>query len=330
MRRQAVKSTIIFALGIALTGSAAAQPRGGEAGYPSRPVRMIVPFAPGGSSDLVARVLAQHLTSAWGQQVIVDNRPGASGMLGHQIGARASADGYTIMLTSIGPLAVNPILFKEPGYDPQKSFTPVTLTVSLLNVVVVHPSVPVRSINELIEYTKARPGQMTFGSSGVGGAGHLAGELFNIMAGVKLVHIPYKGGAPAMLDLVGGRIHMIFATLVTALPNVKSGKIRALAVTMKERTSIVPELPTVSEAGLPGFEANNWDGMLLPAGTPKAIVAKISRDTGRVLNLPEARELLSGAGALPTPGTPEAFAQYLKSEIDKWRDVVQRAGIRAE
>jgi tripartite-type tricarboxylate transporter receptor subunit TctC len=291
---------------------------------------MIVPFAPGGSSDLVARVMAQHLTSAWGQQVIVDNRPGANGMLGHQIGARASADGYTIMLTSIGPLAVNPILFKEPGYDPQKSFVPVTLTVSLLNAVVVHPSVPVRSIKELIVYARAKPGELTFGSSGVGGAGHLAGELFNIMAGVKLVHVPYKGGAPAMLDLVGGRIHMIFATLVTALPNMKGGKVRALAVTMKERATIVPELPTVSESGLPGFEANNWDGMLLPAGTPRAIVAKVSRDTGRALNLTEVKELLSGVGALPTPGTPDAFASYLKSEIEKWGDVIQRAGIRAE
>ena len=251
-------------------------------------------------------------------------------MLGHQIGARASADGHTIMLTSIGPLAVNPILYKEPGYDPQKSFIPVTLTVSLLNGVVVHPSVPATSIRELIEYARARPGQVSFGSSGVGGAGHLAGELFNIMGDVKLLHVPYKGGAPAMLDLVGGRIQIIFATLVTALPNMKSGKIRALAVTTKVRTSIVPDLPTVSEAGLPGFEANNWDGMLLPAGTPKTIVAKLSKDTGRALNLPEVKELLSGVGALPTPGTPEEFAAYLKSEITKWRDVVQRAGIRAE
>ena len=325
-----MKITIAIVFGIALAGNAVAQPRGGESAYPVRPVRMIVPFAPGGSSDLVARVMAQHLTSAWGQQVIVDNRPGANGMLGHQIGARSSADGYTIMLTSIGPLAVNPILFKEPGYDPQKSFAPVTLTVSLLNAVVVHPSVPVRSVKELIGYARAKPGEVTFGSSGVGGAGHLAGELFNIMAGVKLVHVPYKGGAPAMLDLVGGRIHMIFATLVTALPNMKGGKVRALAVTMKERATIVPELPTVSESGLPGFEANNWDGMLLPAGTPRAIVAKVSRDTGRALNLPEVKELLSGVGALPTPGTPDAFASYLKSEIEKWSDVIQRAGIRAE
>ena len=319
---------ILSALGVALVTGAAAQPRGGEVDYPSRPVRMIVPFAPGGSSDLVARVMAQHLTVAWGQQVIVDNRPGAGGMLGHQIGARASADGHTIMLTSIGPLAVNPTLYKDPGYDPLKSFETVTLTVSLLNAVAVHPSVPSRSVGELIEYAKAKP--VSFGSSGIGGAGHLAGELFSLMAGVKLVHVPYKGGAPAMIDLVGGRIQLIFATLVTALPNMKSGKIRALAVTVKERASIVPELPTVAESGLPGFEANNWDGMLVPSGTPRAIVAKLSRDTGRALNVPEAKELLSSLGALPTPGTPEVFSHYLKSEIAKWRDVVQRAGIRAE
>jgi tripartite-type tricarboxylate transporter receptor subunit TctC len=291
---------------------------------------MIVPFSPGGSSDLVARVMAQQLTSIWNQQVVVDNRPGANGMLGHQIGSRAAPDGHTITLTSIGPLAVNPTLYNDPGYHPLRSFETVTLTVSLINLVVVHPSVPARSIAELIAYAKPRPGQVSYGSSGVGGAGHLAGELFNFMAGVQLSHVPYKGGAPAMIDLVGGRIQMIFPTLVTALPSMKAGKIRALAVTRKERVSIVPELPTVTESGLPGFEANNWDGMLVPAGTPRAIVTRLSGDTGRALNAPEARELLSSAGALPTPGTPEAFSQYLKSEIAKWRDVVQRAGIRAE
>ena len=298
--------------------------------YPEKSVRMIVAFAPGGSSDIVARVLALHLSNLWGQQVVVDNRPGAGGMLGHEIGARASADGYTIMLTSIGPLAVNPSIYKKTGYDPVRSFAPVTLTVSLLNAVVVHPSVPAKNIRELIEYAKARPDQVTYGSSGIGGAGHLAGELFGIMSGTRLVHIAYKGGAPAMTDLVGGQIQMIFATLVTALPHMKTGRIRGLAITTKERAPIVPELPTVAEAGLPGFEANNWDGMLFPAGTPRAIVERVNRDTARVLRLPEARDLLSNQGALPTPTTPEEFAVYITSEIAKWRDVVQRAGIRAE
>ena len=325
-----MKTLIAMALGIVLAGSAAAQQRGGEREYPAKPVRMIVPFAAGGSSDLVARVMAQHLTSAWGQQVVVDNRPGAGGMLGHELGARAPADGYTIQLTSIGPLAVNPSLYKRPGYDPVKSFTPVTLTVSLLNAIVVHPSVPVKNMRELIECAKPRPGQITYGSSGIGGAGHLAAELFSLMSGVKLVHIAYKGGAPAMIDLVGGQIQMIFPTLVTALPHIKSGKIRALAVTMKERAPMLPDVPTVSESALPGFEANNWDGMLLPAGTPGAVVAKLNRDVTRVLNLPEVKELLSNQGALPTPGTPNAFEAYIKSEIAKWSDVVQRAGIRVE
>jgi tripartite-type tricarboxylate transporter receptor subunit TctC len=197
-------------------------------------------------------------------------------------------------------------------------------------VLVVHPSVPARNVKELIAHARAKPGEVSFGSSGVGGAGHLAGELFNILASVKLVHVPYKGGAPAMLDLVGGRIQIIFSTFVTALPNMKTGRIRALAVPMKERAAIFPELPTIAESGLPGFEANNWDGLLVPAGTPSAIVAKISRDAGRALNLPEVKELLSGVGALPTPGTPDAFASYLKSEIEKWGDVIRRAGIRAE
>jgi tripartite-type tricarboxylate transporter receptor subunit TctC len=302
----------------------------GPRDYPNKPVRMILAFAPGGSSDVVARVMAQHLGAMWGQQVIVDNRPGASGMLGHEIGARAPADGYTIMLTSIGPLAVNPTLYRNAGYDPVKSFAPVTLTVSLLNALVVHPSVPATSVKELIAYAKARPGQVNYGSSGIGGAGHLAGELFGMMAGVKLTHVPYKGGALAMIDLVGGQIQSIFATLVTALPHMKTGKIRGLAVTTKERAPMAPELPTVAEAALPGFEANNWDGMLFPAATPRAIVTKVNRDTVRVLSLPEVRDFLSAQGALPTPTTPEAFATYLQSEINKWREVVRRAGIRAE
>lgn len=291
---------------------------------------MIVAFAPGGSSDIVARVMAQHLGTMWGQQVVVDNRPGAGGMLGHEIGARAPADGYTIVLTSIGPLVVNPILYKKSGYDPVRSFTPATLTVSLLNALVVHPSVPAISVKELIAYSKARPGQITYGSSGIGGAGHLAGELFGMMSGAKLVHVPYKGGALAMIDLVGGQIQMIFATLATALPHMKSGKIRALAVTTKERAPMAPDLPTIAEAALPDFEANNWDGMLFPMSTSKAIVSKVSRDTGRVLTLPEVKEFLSNQGALPTPSTPEAFAAYLDSEITKWRDVVRRAGVRAD
>lgn len=315
-------------MAVAVHENAAAQAI--EKNYPVKPVRMIVAFAPGGSSDIVARVLALHLGNLWGQQVVVDNRPGASGMLGHEVGARASADGYTIMLTSIGPLAVNPSIYKKTGYDPVKSFAPVTLTVSLLNAVVVHPSVPVKNIRELIDYAKARPDQITYGSSGVGGAGHLAGELFGIMSGTRLVHIAYKGGAPAMIDLVGGQIQMIFATLVTALPHMKTGKIRGLAITTRERVALAPDLPTVAEAGLPGFEANNWDGMLFPAGTPRAIVNRVSRDTAQVLRQPEARDLLSSQGALPTPTTPDEFAVYITAEIAKWRDVVQRAGIRAE
>jgi len=298
--------------------------------YPVKPVRMIVAFAPGGSSDIVARVLALHLGNLWGQQVVVDNRPGAGGMLGHEVGARAPADGYTIVLTSIGPLAVNPTIYKKTGYDPVRSFAPVTLTVSLLNAVVVNPSVPVKNIKELIDYAKVKPDQVTYGSSGIGGAGHLAGELFGMMSGTRLVHIAYKGGAPAMTDLVGGQIQMIFATLVTALPHMKTGRIRGLAVTTRTRAPMVPDLPTVAEAGLPGFEANNWDGMLFPAGTPRAIVDRVSRDTAHVLRLPEVRELLSNQGALPTPTTPDEFAVYITSEIVKWRDVVQRAGIRAE
>jgi len=318
----------VSVIGAALATGAPAQ--NVRSKYPDKPVRMMVAFAPGGSSDLVARVLAQHLSQLWGQQVVVDNRPGAGGMLGHEIGSRAPPDGYTIMLTSIGPLAVNPSIYKKTAYDPVRSFAPVTLTVSLLNALVVHPTVPATSIKELIEYGKTRREPLTYGSSGIGGAGHLAGELFTIMSGVKLLHIAYKGGAPAMIDLVGGQIQMIFATLITALPHIKTGKIRGLAVTTKDRAPMTPELPTIAEAGVAGFEANNWDGMLLPAGTPRSIVEQVSRDTAHVLNLPAARDLLISQGAVPTPTTPDEFAVYITSEIAKWRDVVQRAGIRAE
>lgn len=328
--RAAVTAIALLAAMSGFSHPAIAQAEKSAPSFPTRPVRMIVPFAAGGSSDLVARVMGQRLAALWGQQVVVDNRPGASGMLGHEIGARAPADGHTILITAIGPLAVNPTLFRKLAYDPLKSFAPVTMTVSLVNTLVIHPSVPAKSVREFIDHARSRPGQITYGSSGIGGAGHLAGELLNIMADTKLSHIAYKGGAPAMIDLVGGQIHMIFATFVTALPHIKSGKIRALAVTTKERAPIAPELPTVSEAALPGFEANNWDGLLVPAGTPAALTTRLSRDIGQVLAIPEVKELLTGQGALPMPTTPAAFADYIKSEIAKWGDVVRRAGIRAE
>jgi tripartite-type tricarboxylate transporter receptor subunit TctC len=317
-------STLAALLGCSLTASAA------ESEYPTRPVRMIVAFAPGGGSDTAARILAQRLSSSLGQQVVIDNRPGASGNLGHDIGARSTPDGYTLMWTSIGPIAVNPSLFRKLPYDPIRDFDPITLTADSLNALVVHPSVPAQSVKELIALARSQPGKLSYGSSGIGGAGHLAGELFNLMAGVDLVHIPYKGGGPAMVDLLGGQIQAIFATLVTALPHIKSGKIRALGVTPAKRAPMLPDVPTIAEAGLPGYEAANWYGLLAPARTPKPIISRLNREVVRILETQEVRDAYFGVGMLAQTSTPETFGAYLKKEIAKWNEVIRKTGIRAE
>jgi tripartite-type tricarboxylate transporter receptor subunit TctC len=301
-----------------------------ESAYPARPIRMLVAFAPGGGSDTAARILAQRLSNNLGQQVVIDNRPGASGNLGHGIGARATPDGYTLMWTSIGPIAVNPSLFRKLPYDPLRDFDTITLTADSLNALVVHPSVPANSVKELIALAKAQPGKLSYGSSGIGGAGHLAGELFNLMAGVDLVHIPYKGGGPAMVDLLGGQIQAIFATLVTALPHIKSGKIRALAVTPAKRAPMLPDVPTIAEAGLPGYEAANWYGLLAPAKTPRSIITQLNREVVRVLETQEVRDAYFGVGMIVQTSTPEAFAAYLKKELAKWSEVIKKIGITAE
>jgi tripartite-type tricarboxylate transporter receptor subunit TctC len=291
---------------------------------------MIVAFAPGGSSDVVARVMAQHLGAMWGQQVIVDNRPGASGMLGHEIGARAPADGYTIVLTSIGPLAVNPSLYKTVGYDPVKSFEPVTLTVSLLNALVVHPSVPASSVKELIAYARARPGQVNYGSSGVGGAGHLAGELFGMMAGVKLTHVPYKGMGPATIDLMGGQIDVGFDQLSAAISFIKSGRTRALALASPTRSKTLPALPTLAESGVTGADASTFTGILAPAKTPGDIVARLSAALMKSLKSHAVSERFDTLGAEVWPSTPGELGQFIKDDLAKWSRVVRTAGIKVE
>lgn len=298
--------------------------------YPNRPIRMIVAFAPGGGSDTAARIIAQRLMTSLGQQVVIDNRGGASGTLGHAIGAQATPDGYTLMWTSIGPIAVNPSLYKKLSYDPLRDFDTITLTVDSLNALVVHPSVPAKTVKDLIALAKSQPDKLSYGSSGNGGAGHLAGELFNLMAGVKIVHIPYKGGGPAMIDLMGGQIQAIFATLATALPHIKSGKIRGMAVTTAKRAPMIPELPTIAESGLPGYEAANWYGLLAPAGTPKPIIERLNKEVIKVLEIPEVRASFFNQGMLPQTSTPEAFRAYLKSEIDKWGNLIRKIGISAD
>jgi tripartite-type tricarboxylate transporter receptor subunit TctC len=298
--------------------------------YPSKPIRFVVAFPPGGGTDIIARSIAQKLAERLAQQVVVDNRPGAGGNIGTDIVAKSAPDGYTLLMGSAGPLAINASLFASMPFDPVRDLAPVTLAASTPNVLVVHPSVRATTVKELIALAKERPGEINFASSGHGTPAHLAGELFDSMAGVKMIHVPYKGAAPALADLLGGQVQIMFSTMPPALPHVKDGKLRALAVTSAKRSPAMPELPTVDEAALHGFEANTWHGVLVPAGTPPPIIARLNREIVAILHLPDVVERLSGQGAEPVGGTPEEFAAYIKSETLKWAKVVRESGAKAE
>lgn len=296
--------------------------------YPNRPIRLILPYAPGGGSDLTARIIAEHLSKSLGQNVIVDNRTGASGLVGHTIGAKASPDGYTLLWCTIGPMAVNVSLHRKLPYDPVKDFEPITTTADSLQALVVHPGVPAKSVKEFIALAKSQPGKLVYGSSGNGGALHLAAELFNLKAGTDMVHVPYKGGAQAIADLAGGHIQVMFATLVTSLPHIQSGRFRALAVTTEKRAPMLPQLPTISEAGLPGYEASNWYGVVAPAKTPRAIVTLLNKEIVKILNMDEVSERFYKQGQVALPRSPDEFRAYIKSEIAKWGDVVKQLGLK--
>ena len=323
-----VRILLAALLGLIATAAAAAER---ALAYPSRPIRIIITVVPGGGADVTARAIGQKLTEAWGQQAIVDNRPGGNGVVGMDIAAHATPDGHTLVIGTIGPVAVNPSLYSKLPYDPLKDYAPITRAVSALNVLVVHPSVPAKSVKELIAHAKANPGKLTYGSSGVGFADHLAGELFGSLAAVKMNHVPYKGGAPAMIDLVGGNIHLIFATVSTALASMQANRIRPLAVTSAKRVDRFAELPTVAEAGVPGFAVDNWYGVLAPRGTPRPIVARLHGKVNEILDMPDVKERLAGLGIFPfTTPTPEAFGDYIRSEIEKYRKVVRESGIRVD
>jgi tripartite-type tricarboxylate transporter receptor subunit TctC len=299
----------------------------GAAEYPTKPVRLVIGFAPGGGTDTTARALSTKLTTSFGQQVIVDNRPGYSGTIAADIVSQATPDGHTVLLGTIA-LVINPILTKKMPFDTFKDLLPVTQAVDSTNILIVHPSVPAKSVKELIALAKAKP--LNGGSSGVGGTGHLAVELFNLQAGTKITHVPYKGGGPAMLDLLAGNIQLIFATAASSIGHIKAGKARALAVTTAKRSSLVPELPTVAEAGVPGFEANNWNGFFVPAKTPRPIINRLNKEFAAALTLPDIKDFLFKQGLDAAPGTPEQFAKYMKSEYAKWTKVIQAAGLKAQ
>ena len=299
--------------------------------YPNRPIRMILPIAPSGGSDLTARAIAPKLIESMGQQVIIDNRPGGGGTIGMTLGAKAAPDGYTVVHSSIGPAAVDASLHSDLPYNTLRDFTPIARLVSALNILVVHPSLPVKSVKDLIAYTKANPKKINYGSSGIGHADHLAAEIFNSMVGVKMTHIMYKGGAPAMTELLGGNIELIFSTVSTAVTFIKAGRIRPIAVTSAKRVDLYPDIPTMAESGLPGFVVDNWYCVLGPKRMPKAIVDRLHKEYNKALAQPDVVKRLEPLGIFPFPTpTPEAFGDYLKSEITKYAKVVKEAGIKID
>lgn len=297
--------------------------------YPARPLRLIVPFPPGGGNDILARAVAQRLAEPLKQQVIVDNRGGAGGMLGGQIAANAAPDGYTLFLGSMGSLAHNPALRVKNPYFPPRDFAAVSMLATSAFLLIAHPSAPA-SVKELIAVARARPGALNFGSAGTGSSLHLTGELFKYMAAVNITHVAYKGTAPAITELISGQVQIIFSTMAPALPQVKAGKLRALGVTGMKRVKVIPDTPTVNESGLPGFEVENWQGIVVPAKTPSAIIDRLHGEIGKLLAQADMVATLGVQGMDPVTMTPQAFNQMIKSEIDKWRKVVQAANIRVE
>ena len=297
--------------------------------YPSRPVRIIVPYPPGGATDVMARIIAQKLNESWPQSAVVENKPGASGTVGSEIVVKSAADGYTLLLQGTQH-AINLSLYKQLPYDTLRDFVPVAYVASAPFLLVVHPPVTANSVAELIAYIKAKPGGLNYGSSGVGGGAHLAGEIFKTSAGVQLTHIPYKGAAPAMADLLGGQVPMVFDPIPTAITQVRSGRIKALAITSAKRSALMPELPTVAESGLPGFDVSAWFGLYAPVATPKDIVAKLNADVNRVLQLPEVKEKFAGLGAESMPMGTDQFALHLRAEIAKFAKAIRDSGATAE
>ena len=298
--------------------------------WPVRPIRLIVPFAPGGGVDLTARVIAPKLSEALGQTVVVENRGGAGGLIGVDLGAKASPDGYTVVIGTIGNIAIAPHLQSKMPYDPQKDLVPISQLANALNVMVINPSVKATTVKEFIELAKKEGSNISYGSSGSGATDHLAGEVFNTLAGLKMTHIPYKGGAPAMIDLVGGQVQVIFATVSTAISSIQGGKVRALGMTGNQRYESLPEVPTIAEAGLASFDVNGWYGLYAPAGTPKDIITRLNAEVVKTLAMPDVKTRLLDAGIIATPSSPEAFAAYMQAETKKWAKVVKDANIKTD
>ena len=312
------------AAALALALPAAAQ------GYPAKPIRFVVPYPAGGPLDSVARLLAQKVSDSTRQPVVVDNKPGAGGNIGADIVAKSPPDGYTILMGAVATHAINPTLYASIPYDAVRDFTPITQVASTPNVLVVNPSVPAGDVKGFIAYARANPGKLNFGSGSTGSAGHLAGELFNAQAGVKMTHVPYKGAAPAMQDLLGGRIELMFDNLASSLAQVKAGKVRALAVTTARRSGLAPDLPTIAESGLPEFDISTWFGVFAPAGVPRDVVDRLHAEFTRALAAPDVREKMLALGAEPVGNRPEEFAAYIRREAEKYARVIKASGAKVD
>ena len=298
--------------------------------YPVKAIRFVVPFPPGGPLDISARAIGLKLTEAWKQPVIIDNRPGAGGNIGADNVAKSAPDGYTLLMGAVSTHAINPNLYSKMPYDALRDFAPITLVTTVPNVLVVHPSVPAKNVRELIALARARPGQLNFASGSTGSTGHLAGELFKVMAGVEMVHVPYKGAAPAVTDLVAGQVSLMFDNLASALPQIKAGRTRALAVTTLARSAMVSDLPTIDESGLKGFDLSTWFGVFAPAGVPPPLLGALHREITRALDTADLRSRLAAIGAQPTPNTPEAFAAFIKAEHAKYAQVIKASGAKVD
>lgn len=325
--RTVLRSLLVILL--AAAGIAAWQPAHAQS-YPTKPVRLVIPYPPGGGTDTIMRPFVQYLSERLGQPVVIDNRGGAGGSMGMEAVARATPDGYTILAGLTAQLAVNPALYKKLPYDPIKDFAPITLFADGPYLLVVHPSLPVKSVREFVELARKRPNEITYASSGNGSGGHLAAELLTNMTGIKMLHVPYKGGGPALTGLLTGEVQALFAPYASAQGHIKSGRIHALAVTTARRPKAIPDIPTLAEAGVPGYDSGVWYSLLAPAGTPRTIIDRLHRETIAVLNNPEFAKLLAEQAIDPIGNTPEELAQYIKSEIDKWAKVVKEAGVRIE
>ena len=324
MRETSLRCTAVAILACALASQFA-----GAQTYPAKPIRMVVPTTPGGSVDTLARTIAPKLAERWGQQVIVDNRAGAGGVVAAELTAKSPPDGYVVMLGTVASLATNVSLQKKLPYDPVKDFAAVSLVATQNLMLVVHPSVPAKTVKELVRFAKSQPGKLSFASAGNGTGSHLSGELFKQLAGVDILHIPYKGVQPGMVDVISGQVAINFPSILTALGHVRSGRVRALAVTGSTRTRAAPELPTMQEAGIKGYESATWYGVVAPAATPADIVNKFSAEVAAIIKQPDTHERLSHEGADPVGSTPQEFARHIQSEIEKWRKVIRAAGIQA-